>query len=561
MSIEPDTRDLSETTAGPGRAVVVPDKPALEGLEANWSDALEGRRHLRVRPDRRPASEVFSIDTPPPTVSGSLHVGHVFSYTHTDLVARFQRMRGKEVFYPMGWDDNGLPTERRVQNYYGVRCDPSLPYDADFTPPEKPDPKRQVADQPAATSSSCASSSSSEDEQVFESLWRTLGLSRRLDADTTRRSATIAQTVVAAGVPAQLRPRRGLPAGGADAVGRHLPDRGRAGRAGGPGVPRRTTTGSPSTDRRRSPVYIETTRPELIPACVALIAHPDDERYQPTCSARRSRSPLFGVEIPVLAHPAAEPDKGAGIAMCCTFGDLTDVQWWRELQLPVRTVDRPRRPAAARDARPGSRRRRPPRRTPSWPARRRSRAREAMVGAAARVRRPGRRADADPADGELLREGRQAARDRLHPPVVHPQRRPRRRAARRAARARRASSRWVPQLHAAPLRELGRRPQRRLADLPAAVLRRAVPGLVPARRATASPTTSTRCCPTEAELPVDPSHERARAATRGPARQAGRLRRRPRRDGHLGDLLADARRSSAAGSATRTCSRAPSRWT
>src|SRR5688572_25773060 len=121
----------------PGSAlpIVLPEKPALEGLESKWNDRWEAEGTYRF--DRgRSRTEVFSIDTPPPTVSGSLHVGHVFSYTHTDVIARFQRMRGKAVFYPMGWDDNGLPTERRVQNYYGVRCDPSLPYDAAFVPPE-----------------------------------------------------------------------------------------------------------------------------------------------------------------------------------------------------------------------------------------------------------------------------------------------------------------------------------------------------------------------------------------------------------------------------------------
>ena len=105
------------------RAVVVPDKPALEGLEAKWGE--QWRADDTYAFDRTATREdVYSIDTPPPTVSGSLHVGHVFSYTHTDLIARYQRMRGKSVFYPMGWDDNGLPTERRVQLYYGVRCDP-----------------------------------------------------------------------------------------------------------------------------------------------------------------------------------------------------------------------------------------------------------------------------------------------------------------------------------------------------------------------------------------------------------------------------------------------------
>ena len=117
----------------------VPDKPALEGLEALWDTKWEESGLYRFRKDGQTRDSVYSIDTPPPTASGSLHIGHVFSYTHTDVIARFQRMRGKEVFYPAGWDDNGLPTERRVQNYYGVRCEPSLPYDPAFTPPAKPE--------------------------------------------------------------------------------------------------------------------------------------------------------------------------------------------------------------------------------------------------------------------------------------------------------------------------------------------------------------------------------------------------------------------------------------
>jgi valyl-tRNA synthetase len=323
---------LSTTTA-PQSAVVVPDKPALEGLEDTWSQRWEEQGTYRF--DRtKSRAEIYAIDTPPPTVSGSLHVGHVYSYSHTDLIARYQRMRGKEVFYPMGWDDNGLPTERRVQNYFGVRCDPSLPYDPDFTPPEKPDPKRQIPiDRPNFIA--LCDQLVQEDEKVFEALWHTLGLS----VDWTQTYTTVGKDSQHVSQLAFLRNFARGEAYLADAPA--LWD-----------VTFQTAVAQAELEAREypghyhrlafhrpdgTPVHIETTRPELVVSCVALIAHPDDERYQ-SLFGTTVTSPVFGVEIPVVAHHLAEPDKGAGIAMCCTFGDLTDVQWWRELQLPVRTV-------------------------------------------------------------------------------------------------------------------------------------------------------------------------------------------------------------------------------
>src|SRR5213595_539836 len=151
----------------------LPDKPDLEGLEARWMPRWEESGVYRF--DRtRPRAEVFSIDTPPPTVSGSLHVGHVFSYTHTDVVARFHRMRGRAVFYPMGWDDNGLPTERRVQNYYGVRCDPSLPYDPGLAVSPGAGEPRPVS---RPNFVELCGRLTAELEHDFERQWRTMGLS------------------------------------------------------------------------------------------------------------------------------------------------------------------------------------------------------------------------------------------------------------------------------------------------------------------------------------------------------------------------------------------------
>ena len=112
---------------------MLPERPSLDNLESKWGARWEqaGTYHFDRASNRE---SVYAIDTPPPTVSGSLHLGTVFGYIQADAIARFRRMRGYSVFYPMGWDDNGLPTERRVQNHYGVRCEPAMPYDPDFRP-------------------------------------------------------------------------------------------------------------------------------------------------------------------------------------------------------------------------------------------------------------------------------------------------------------------------------------------------------------------------------------------------------------------------------------------
>ena len=311
----------------------VPEKPTIDGIEDRWAQVWESEGTYRF--DRSKTREqVYSIDTPPPTVSGSLHVGHVFSYTHTDCIARYQRMRGREVFYPMGWDDNGLPTERRVQNYYGVRCDPSLPYDPSFTVPEKPDEKKQVPISRRNFVELCERLTV-EDEKAFEELWRRLGLSidwsrtyQTIDARAQRASQRAFLRNLARGEAYQSEAPTLWDVTFRTAVAQaELEDREREGTY--------FRIGFPAPDGSR--VFIETTRPELLAACVALVAHPDDERYQPLFGST-VRTPLFDVEVPVVAHRLADPEKGSGIAMICTFGDTTDVTWWRELQLPTRPI-------------------------------------------------------------------------------------------------------------------------------------------------------------------------------------------------------------------------------
>ena len=315
----------------------IPDKPTVDGLDRIWATRWEEQGIYRF--DRTATrAQVYSIDTPPPTASGSLHVGHVFSYTHTDLIARYRRMSGYKVFYPMGWDDNGLPTERRVQNYFGVRCDPTLAYEGLIEPPYRGDvPKnaQQVSVSRKRFIELCVELTTT-DELAFEELFRRLGLS----VDWTQTYQTINNESRAA---SQAMFLRDLARGSAyQMLAPTLWD-----------VTFRTAVAQAELEDREQPaayhrlafartlapgaVEIETTRPELLAACVALVANPDDERYQPLFGSTVT-TPIFGVEVPILAHPLADPEKGSGIAMICTFGDTTDVIWWRELSLPARPV-------------------------------------------------------------------------------------------------------------------------------------------------------------------------------------------------------------------------------
>jgi len=311
----------------------IPERPSLDGIEAVWAARWDEDGTYRFTPSAH-RDDVFAIDTPPPTVSGSIHMGTIFGYTQTDAIARYQRMTGKSVFYPIGWDDNGLATERRVQNFYGVRCDPTVPYDPDFEPPAEP-PERDIPVSRPNFIALCERLTA-DDERVFEDIFRRLGLS----VDWTLLYTTVGEVSRRTSQLAFL----------------HNLDRGDAYSAEAPtmwDIDDRTAVAQAEMEDRERPgayhalafhrsdgsgdVVVDTTRPELVPSCVALVAHPDDERHAALVGTTVT-TPLFGVEVPVVAHRLAEPDKGTGVAMSCTFGDTTDVTWWRELQLPTRAL-------------------------------------------------------------------------------------------------------------------------------------------------------------------------------------------------------------------------------
>ena len=304
----------------------------LSEMEAKWRAYWEDKGTYRWDPSRG-RDDTFVVDTPPPTVSGSLHIGHVCSFTHTDVMVRYQRMRGKNIFYPMGWDDNGLPTERRVQNVFNVRCDPSLPYDSDL----KLEFGRQGDIIPISRPNfiELCDEVVQEDEKRFMELWKRIALSvdwNETYATIDERCRFVSQLsfldVLEKG-EAELREAPTMwDVDFQSAVAQaEVEDRERDG----------------AFYKIRFPIegggetVIATTRPELLPACIAVTAHPDDKRYRDIIG-KTAITPLFNAPVPVLADEGADPEKGTGILMICTFGDAADVEKWRELNVPAREV-------------------------------------------------------------------------------------------------------------------------------------------------------------------------------------------------------------------------------
>jgi len=282
-----------------------------------------------------PRERTFVVDTPPPTVSGSLHVGHVFSYTHQDLIVRYQRMIGKNIAYPMGWDDNGLPTERRVQNYLGIRCNPHLPYDPEWKPDFEGGKRKEIEEVSRQNFIEACAIVTAEDEKAFEHLWRRLGLSidwgepyATIDDHCRRISQLSFLDLVEKGLVYQIEAPTMWDVDFKTAVAQaEVEDRPQHG----------TFYDVRFWVEGGGELLIATTRPELLPACIAVVAHPDDERYQPLFG-KHAITPLFGARVPIVAAEHADPEKGTGILMVCTFGDVMDVEWWKGSGLPVKQI-------------------------------------------------------------------------------------------------------------------------------------------------------------------------------------------------------------------------------
>jgi valyl-tRNA synthetase len=302
-------------------------------VEQKWREEWDTSAIYTWNPDES-RENTFVVDTPPPTVSGSLHVGHAYSYAQTDVLVRYHRMLGKNIFYPMGWDDNGLPTERRVQNVFKIRCEAHLPYDPDWKPESKKK-KKEVETVSRRNFIEACQIITEEDEKAFENTWRKLGLS----VDWSQVYTTIGDHCRKISQLSYLDlVEKGL-AYNTESITMWDTDF------------KTAVSQAEVEDREVKGAYydlrfgledggdfiISTTRPEFLPACIAVAAHPDDDRYK-SYFGKNAVTPLFMAPIPIVASKHADPEKGSGILMICTFGDFEDVEWWRQSGLPVKQL-------------------------------------------------------------------------------------------------------------------------------------------------------------------------------------------------------------------------------
>ncbi|MEI8348182.1 MAG: class I tRNA ligase family protein, partial [Pseudomonadota bacterium] len=314
----------------------LPEKLNYPEIEKKWGEywQKEGIYSWDPNGDRENS---FVVDTPPPTVSGSLHLGHVFSYTHTDLIVRYQRMKGKNIFYPMGWDDNGLPTERRVQNVFNIKCDPTVAYQEGWQPQKaeeaKKDEKKEAQQISRQNFIEACQTLTHEDEKVYEHLWRRLALSvdwslqyATIDDHCRKISQTSFLDLAKKGYVYAAHSPNMWDVDFQTAVAQaELEDR--------------ETTGNfhdiEFAVEGEGSFVISTTRPELLASCIAVVAHPDDTRYQ-GLFGKFAITPLYGAKVPILPAAHADPQKGTGILMVCTFGDIMDVEFWKQSGLPIK---------------------------------------------------------------------------------------------------------------------------------------------------------------------------------------------------------------------------------
>ena len=310
----------------------LPDKYDAKIIENKWRHDWQKNKIYQWKNDL-PKNQTFVIDTPPPTVSGLLHMGHVFSYTQADFVARYNRMSGKDVFYPMGFDDNGLPTERLVEKIIGKKAGI---YENENGRGSFVTKCREVVD---------------EAEKEFEILFNEIALS----VDWEQKYQTISpesQKISQASFVDLFN--KGLVEKQNQPVFWDISDRTALAQA---DIIDKEVEGEMyffdfAIQGNANNLEIMTTRPELLPACVAVMINGQDERYQNLIldkdkfanqggegeTGSFALTPIFGVKVPIIADNSVQLDKGTGVVMCCTFGDETDLKWWRKYELPLREI-------------------------------------------------------------------------------------------------------------------------------------------------------------------------------------------------------------------------------